>query len=102
MWSSIRPFDTPLAPYILIWSLSIIMILVPPAGDIFNFIDDLQSYPGNIFAFATTFGLLFEKDELKMGYSQPNFEHGIRLLYSHSFQTSSSWPCHGILHQVAT
>jgi hypothetical protein len=34
------------------------MILAPPAGDAFNFIVDLQSYPSNVFFFATTFGLL--------------------------------------------
>lgn len=34
------------------------MILAPPAGDAFNFIVDLQSYPANVFFFATTFGLL--------------------------------------------
>jgi hypothetical protein len=74
MWASIRPFETPLAPYILIWSLSIIMILVPPAGDIFNFIDDLQSYPGNIFAFATAFGLfLIRKRRAKNGIQQTEF-----------------------------
>lgn len=33
------------------------MILAPPAGDAFNFIVDLQSYPSNVFLFATTFGL---------------------------------------------
>jgi amino acid transporter len=34
------------------------MILAPPAGDAFNFIVDLQSYPANVFFFATTFGLI--------------------------------------------
>jgi hypothetical protein len=50
------------------------MILVPPAGDIFNFIDDLQSYPGNIFAFATTFGLfLIRKRRAKNGILPTEF-----------------------------
>lgn len=34
------------------------MILAPPAGDAFNFIVDLQSYPANVFSFAMTLGLL--------------------------------------------
>jgi hypothetical protein len=34
------------------------MILAPPAGDAFNFIVDLQSYPANMFLFGMTFGLL--------------------------------------------
>lgn len=58
VWASTRPFGTPLAPYILKWALTVLMIVAPPAGDAFNFIVDLQSYPANVFAFATTFGLL--------------------------------------------
>ncbi|CZR58395.1 related to methionine transport protein, high affinity [Phialocephala subalpina] len=58
VWASTRPFGTPLAPYILKWGLTVLMILAPPAGDAFNFIVDLQSYPSNVFFFATTFGLL--------------------------------------------
>lgn len=34
------------------------MIVAPPAGDAFNFIVDLQSYPANVFLFAMTFGLV--------------------------------------------
>jgi amino acid transporter len=58
IWASTKPFGTPLAPYALKWGLTILMILAPPAGDAFNFIVDLQSYPSNVFFFATTFGLL--------------------------------------------
>ncbi|KUJ12912.1 amino acid transporter-like protein [Mollisia scopiformis] len=58
VWASTRPFGTPLAAYALKWSLTVLMILAPPAGDAFNFIVDLQSYPANVFFFATTFGLL--------------------------------------------
>lgn len=58
IWASTRPFGTPLAPYALKWSLTTLMILAPPAGDAFNFVVDLQSYPANIFLFATTSGLL--------------------------------------------
>ncbi|KAI9647500.1 hypothetical protein NHQ30_003885 [Ciborinia camelliae] len=58
MWASTRPFGTPLAAYALKWALTILMILAPPAGDAFNFIVDLQSYPSNVFLFALTVGLL--------------------------------------------
>lgn len=36
-WSSTRPFGTPLGPYTIAYSLTVIMILAPPAGDAFNF-----------------------------------------------------------------
>lgn len=36
-WTSTRPFGTPLGPYFVKWSLTVIMILGPPAGDAFSF-----------------------------------------------------------------
>ncbi|KAG6918648.1 hypothetical protein DXG01_012767 [Tephrocybe rancida] len=56
-WASTKPFNTPLGPYLLKWLLTVIVILAPPAGDAFNFIVDLQSYPANVFSFLMTFGL---------------------------------------------
>ncbi|PPQ77115.1 hypothetical protein CVT25_010809 [Psilocybe cyanescens] len=58
-WASTRPFNTPLGPYLLKWVLTVIVIIAPPAGDAFNFIVDLQSYPGNVFSFLMTLGLFF-------------------------------------------
>lgn len=36
-WASTRPFGTPLGPYFVKWTLTVLMILAPPAGDAFNF-----------------------------------------------------------------
>lgn len=36
-WTSTKPFGTPLGPYLVQWSITVIMILAPPAGDAFNF-----------------------------------------------------------------
>jgi hypothetical protein len=50
------------------------MILAPPAGDAFNFIVDLQSYPSNVFFFATTFGLLqIRKRRSRLGIEGTEF-----------------------------
>lgn len=74
MWASTRPFGTPLAPYALKWSLTILMILAPPAGDAFNFIVDLQSYPANVFLFTTTFGLLLiRRRRARLGFPRAEF-----------------------------
>ncbi|PQE23859.1 high-affinity methionine permease protein [Rutstroemia sp. NJR-2017a BBW] len=68
IWASTRPFGTPLAAYLLKWTLTVLMILAPPAGDAFNFIVDLQSYPSNIFLFALTIGLLLiRRNRKKLG-----------------------------------
>ncbi|RFU25893.1 hypothetical protein B7463_g10429, partial [Scytalidium lignicola] len=74
VWASTRPFGTPLAPYILKWGLTVLMILAPPAGDAFNFIVDLQSYPSNVFLFATTFGLLMiRRRRINIGLARGEF-----------------------------
>ncbi|KAJ5901476.1 amino acid transporter [Penicillium taxi] len=76
-WTSTKPWGTPLGPYILQWTITIIMILAPPAGDAFNFstkpffdfvgnstdillplVVDLSNYPGNIFNFLIVLGLI--------------------------------------------
>ncbi|KAF8160545.1 amino acid/polyamine transporter I [Mycena galopus ATCC 62051] len=52
-WVSTKPFGTPLAPVLLKWLLTVIVVIAPPAGDAFAFLVDLQSYPANVFSFAT-------------------------------------------------
>jgi len=74
VWASTKPFNTPLAPYLLKWALTVLMILAPPAGDAFNFIVDLQSYPNNVFFFATTFGLLLiRRRRARLGIEKVEF-----------------------------
>ncbi|KAJ5317064.1 hypothetical protein N7508_001572, partial [Penicillium antarcticum] len=56
--SSTRPFGTPLGGLIVHYIPSALVIALPPQGDVYNFILDLEGYPGQIFALATTVGLL--------------------------------------------
>ncbi|KAJ3529957.1 hypothetical protein NMY22_g8779 [Coprinellus aureogranulatus] len=73
-WASTRPFNTPLGPYLLKWVLTVIVILAPPAGDAFNFIVNLQSYPDNVFRFLLTLGLWFVRKRRKeMGAPRGEF-----------------------------
>ncbi|KAF4613441.1 hypothetical protein D9613_007637 [Agrocybe pediades] len=71
-WASTRPFNTPLGPYLLKWVLTVIVIIAPPAGDAFNFIVDLQSYPANVFSFLTTLGLFFVRKRRKAINAPPS------------------------------
>ena len=74
VWASVKPFGTPLAPYVLKYGLTVLMILAPPAGDAFNFLVDLQSYPGNFFYFLTTLGLyLIRRNRAKLGLPKTEF-----------------------------
>ncbi|MCJ1432071.1 hypothetical protein MMC27_001427 [Xylographa pallens] len=75
IWASTRPFGTPLAAYILKWGLTLLMILAPPAGDAFNFIVDLQSYPSALFYFAMTFGVfLIRHRRSRLHLPRPEFK----------------------------
>ncbi|KAF2754184.1 LAT family L-amino acid transporter [Pseudovirgaria hyperparasitica] len=49
VWVSTKPFGTPLAPILLKWTTTSIVILALPFGDAFNFLVDLRSYPDSIF-----------------------------------------------------
>ncbi|CAI7625077.1 unnamed protein product [Penicillium bialowiezense] len=73
-WTSIKPFGTPLGPYIVQWTITVIMIIAPPAGDAFNFIVDLAVYPGNIFNFLLVVGLLLiRRKRAKLGLPRPEY-----------------------------
>ena len=92
-WASVRPFGTPLGPYLVKWALTILMILAPPAGDAFNFgmtsttlavtagaqaysqlVVDLQTYPSAIFNLLTATGLyIIRNRRRKLGLGRAEF-----------------------------
>ncbi|KAL4796345.1 amino acid/polyamine transporter I [Aspergillus venezuelensis] len=56
--SSSKPFGTPLWGLIVHYVPSLLVIALPPQGDVYNFILDVEGYPGTIFGLAITAGLL--------------------------------------------
>ncbi|KAH7358968.1 high-affinity methionine permease [Plectosphaerella cucumerina] len=56
-WVSTKPFGTPIGPYLLKWAFTFIMIVAPPAGDAFQFIISLKTYPDAIFHVALAIGV---------------------------------------------
>ncbi|KAJ5189579.1 hypothetical protein N7472_008593 [Penicillium cf. griseofulvum] len=56
--SSSRPFGTPLGGLIVHYIPSVLVLALPPQGDVYNFILDLEGYPGQMFSLAITLGLL--------------------------------------------
>lgn len=56
-WISTKPFGTPIGPYILKWAMTMIMIIGPPAGDAFQFVVSLRTYPDAIFNMALGVGV---------------------------------------------
>ncbi|KAJ6113966.1 hypothetical protein N7523_007283 [Penicillium sp. IBT 18751x] len=56
--SSSRPFGSPLGGLIVHYIPSLLVITLPPQGDVYNFILDVEGYPGTIFGLSVTIGLL--------------------------------------------
>ncbi|KAJ5583496.1 hypothetical protein N7535_002116 [Penicillium sp. DV-2018c] len=56
--STSKPFNSPLGGLIVHYIPSALVIALPPQGDVYNFILDLEGYPGQMFALAVTVGLL--------------------------------------------
>ncbi|KAK0391428.1 hypothetical protein NLU13_0928 [Sarocladium strictum] len=57
-WVSTRPFGTPVGPYLMKWAFTFLMIVAPPAGDAFQFVVSLKTYPDAIFHVALGVGLI--------------------------------------------
>jgi amino acid transporter len=57
-WVSTKPFGTPIGPYVLKWAFTFLMIVAPPAGDAFQFVVSLKSYPDAMFYVAMAVGLI--------------------------------------------
>ncbi|TVY34852.1 Low-affinity methionine permease [Lachnellula occidentalis] len=56
--SSSKPFGTPLGGLIVHFIPSLLVIALPPPGDVYAFILDVEGYPGTFMALATAIGLL--------------------------------------------
>ncbi len=56
-WVTTKPFGTPMGPYLLKWAMTVVMIIAPPAGDAFQFVISLRSYPEGMFNLAMAIGV---------------------------------------------
>ncbi|KAL2825085.1 amino acid permease-domain-containing protein [Aspergillus cavernicola] len=70
--SSSKPFGTPLWGLIVHYVPSILVITLPPQGDVYNFILDVEGYPGTMFGLAVTIGLLI------LRYREPNLPRPVK------------------------
>lgn len=73
-WVSTKPFGTPIGPYILKWAFTFLMIVAPPAGDAFQFVVSLKSYPDAMFQVAMGVGLILLRQRRdRSGTPRSNF-----------------------------
>ncbi|KAL7619803.1 hypothetical protein AAE478_010348 [Parahypoxylon ruwenzoriense] len=74
-WVSTKPFGTPFGPYFLKWLMTFIMIVAPPAGDAFQFIISVGTYPDGIFKLALASGVYIVRYRHKrLGRAAPDFK----------------------------
>ncbi|KAG7000034.1 High-affinity methionine permease [Fusarium oxysporum f. sp. conglutinans] len=74
-WVSTKPFGTPIGPYLLKWAMTFIMIVAPPAGDAFQFVVSLKTYPEGLFFLAMSIGLYIVRRHNKhVGRGPPEFK----------------------------
>lgn len=66
-----RPFKTPIYALLLHLGVTILFICAPPAGDAFNFIVSLSSYPATVLSLALTIGLVKLRLTPKEDWSAP-------------------------------
>ena len=61
--SSSRPFNSPLGGLLVHYVPSLLVITLPPQGDVYNFILDVEAYPGQFFGLAVSAGLLILRSQ---------------------------------------
>lgn len=66
-----RPFKTPINALLLHLVVTIIFICGPPAGDAFNFIVSMSSYPTTVLFGAVTLGLIKLRLREREGFQSP-------------------------------
>ncbi|KAF2010134.1 hypothetical protein BU24DRAFT_357228 [Aaosphaeria arxii CBS 175.79] len=66
--ASSKPFNAPLGGLIVHYIPSLLVLALPPSGDVYSFILEVEGYPGQIFALAVSVGLLilrYQRPDLK-------------------------------------
>ncbi|KAI0448052.1 methionine permease [Xylaria telfairii] len=66
--SSSKPFNAPMGGLIVHYIPSVLVIVLPPTNEVYSFILEVEGYPGQIYGFAITVGLLwlrYKRPDLK-------------------------------------
>ncbi|KAK5636549.1 hypothetical protein RRF57_012261 [Xylaria bambusicola] len=74
-WVSTKPFGTPIGPYILKYIVTVIFIIAPPAGDAFQFVVSLKTYPDGVFFTAMAIGVyIIRHRQKRLNREKPAFK----------------------------
>lgn len=82
LWTSVRPFGTPIFPAFVTLLVNIVILLAPPPGDAYNFVLDLGSYSTYVFNMLLFVGLVkLRRSRKKQGLSYKEFKLWTPILY---------------------
>ncbi|KAF1848187.1 uncharacterized protein K460DRAFT_333958 [Cucurbitaria berberidis CBS 394.84] len=70
--ASSHPFNAPLGGLIVHYIPSLLVIALPPSSEVYSFILEVEGYPGQVFALATSAGLLW------LRYKRPDLKRPFR------------------------
>ncbi|VEU23047.1 DEKNAAC104300 [Brettanomyces naardenensis] len=74
LWTSVKPFGTPLFPIFITFLVNFVVLIAPPPGDAYNFVVDIGSYSSYIFAVLLAIGLFkLRKARRKVGLGYREF-----------------------------
>ncbi|KAI1186858.1 methionine permease [Nemania serpens] len=66
--SSSKPFNAPMGGLLVHYIPSVLVIVLPPTNEVYSFILEVEGYPGQLYGFAITIGLIwlrFKRPDLK-------------------------------------
>jgi len=97
MFASSKPFNSPLGGLVLHYIPSVLVLTIP-AKNVYSFILEVEGYPGQFFALATSFGLILlrrRRPDLERPYKAFLPVVWIRILLSIALITSPLIPKRG-------
>ena len=70
-WASSSPWGTPAAALFLHWLVSVAVIVIPPPGEIYNFLVEIGGYPVSVISVFVSGGLLYLQTTPSEGWQSP-------------------------------
>ncbi|KAF1994410.1 hypothetical protein P154DRAFT_557269 [Amniculicola lignicola CBS 123094] len=93
--SSSKPFNAPLGGLIVHYIPSLLVITLPPSGDVYSFILEVEGYPGSVFALATSVGILwlrYKRPDLKRPFKAWKLAAVVRIVLSVALLAAPFFP----------
>jgi amino acid transporter len=71
LWTRAKDGDSPTPGLFLHWFVSVLVIIVPPPGEIYNFLVDIGGYPVSVVSVAISLGLIYLQSSPSENWTSP-------------------------------